>query len=252
MQPNRIIIISVVALVLVALGFYGLTANMTTGEERIAALEENFQAELENATDENETASDDQTVSSDEMVTSTQDSEGVDVNDSDEENTTNTATDESTENVSETGSDDGNEESPGGQTTTSEMSGDSDTVAAGMGENTETLDSEDTTPDDVQIFETTSTPGAGDETGSNGEAVVKDEWVQAEIDAHIDEIDEADLLIGSEIYNKLDTLYLLDMAEDGLTAEEEEEVKAYLEKELTPEEVTTAWELYVKYVHLLE
>lgn len=105
--------------------------------------------------------------------------------------------------------------------------------------------------------EETSTPIVEEVTleetdeGTTSGSEVKDKWVQEEIDENRDLINESDLLTGSGIYNKLDTFYLLDMADGGLTPEEEIEVNEYLDSILEAGEKEVAWELYQRYIYLL-
>lgn len=105
----------------------------------------------------------------------------------------------------------------------------------------EEASSEDTGSDAAAAVED-NTPGA----------VVKDDWVQNQIDANKDQIDDTDLAVGAEIYNSLDTEYLFNLAEDGLTEEEKVQVNEYLRSNLTDEQYETAKTLYYKYVDLLE
>ena len=54
------------------------------------------------------------------------------------------------------------------------------------------------------------------------------------------------------IFNKLDTGYLFDLADGGLTESEKAAVNAYLDNTLAPGERDKAMQLYNKYIHLLE
>lgn len=83
-------------------------------------------------------------------------------------------------------------------------------------------------------------------------AYVKDAWINQQIALHRAKIADADLAVGSEIYNRLDTTYLFGLARDGLTSEEETEAKAYLRANLNDAELSIAEELYNKYVYLLD
>lgn len=80
---------------------------------------------------------------------------------------------------------------------------------------------------------------------------VKDQWVNDMIVENKLNIEETDLNQGSTIYNKLDTAYLFQLAENGLTEEERLEVMAYLELNLMPNEIARAQELYEKYIGLV-
>ncbi len=114
-------------------------------------------------------------------------------------------------------------------------------------------------PEDVQVplgdeqnfYEIGGTPLGGDDQNDSEEKVVKDAWVQDQINANRDQISDDDLYAGAAIYNALDTDFLFGLAADGLTEDEKVEVKAYLEATLTPNETALAMELYMKYAHLL-
>lgn len=108
-------------------------------------------------------------------------------------------------------------------------------------------EAEDISPEEVEVVEPEEEPVEYTED----EQVVKDQWVQQQINDNRDQIEDADLYTGAEIYNVLDTGYLFDLAEGGLTDEEREEVEAYLRATLTPDQLETALTLYNKYVHLI-
>ncbi len=105
------------------------------------------------------------------------------------------------------------------------------------------------TDEEVDIMDVTLIPLSDGEAIT--EKVVKDQWVNQKIITHKDQISDSDLSTGAGIYNQLDTNYLFGIAEGGLSAAEEEEVKAYLRANLSEAELGTAIELYYKYVHLL-
>lgn len=105
---------------------------------------------------------------------------------------------------------------------------------------------------DIDFYNLNCVPQSseGDETGTS-EKDVKDTWVQEQIDANRDQIEDDDLAIGADIYNQLDTAYLFELADGGLTEEEGLEVKAYLEANLSPSEIEAAMALYYEYADLL-
>ncbi len=105
--------------------------------------------------------------------------------------------------------------------------------------------------DEIGIYELDSVP-LGSTDAPVTESVVKDAWVNQKISDNREEISDADLYTGAEVYNKLDTNYLFGLAGDGLTSDEEAEVKAYLTDNLSDGELAIAVELYNKYVHLLD
>ncbi|MDF1617519.1 hypothetical protein [Petrocella sp. FN5] len=110
--------------------------------------------------------------------------------------------------------------------------------------------STDTLPDEeVDFFDLETVPLSDGEVIT--EKVVKDQWVNEKIHTHKDQIADSDLSAGAGIYNRLDTNYLFSLAEGGLSAEKEEEAKAYLRANLSEAELGKAIELYNKYVHLL-
>ena len=81
--------------------------------------------------------------------------------------------------------------------------------------------------------------------------VVSNEWIQAEIDKNIDQIDLTDLERGAAIFERLDTHYLFELADGGLTPEEKIKYEAYLDQQLTKEEKDLVKTLFDKYVGLL-
>ena len=85
----------------------------------------------------------------------------------------------------------------------------------------------------------------------DGHPMVKDAWLQKVIDEKRGLIDENDLVTGSGIYNQLDTGYLFGLADSGLDPVERQEAETYLHSKLSPEEFTTAIQIYMKYVELL-
>ena len=249
MRQQMIIAIAVLSLVLGVGVFLGLSTTWTPRDEQLAAMENSFQQELQAADEGDEVNSYQEAFEAEQLTEIAESSDGVDSNGK-EDNQSATTDETNQTNEGEVESSETNSIVEDLQGTTTDKQDDETLLVAESSETENGMTDE--TPDEVQIFELTDPPATGDDTTSDSEAVVKDGWVQAQIDEHIDEIDENDLLVGSEIYNKLDTIYLLDLAEDGLTPEEEDEVMAYLEKELEPDEVTVAFELYAKYVHLLE
>ncbi len=110
---------------------------------------------------------------------------------------------------------------------------------------------EDLAEETIELYELESIPAAA-ESGEITESVVKDAWVNQKIAENRDEIDDADLYSGANIYNQLDTAYLLSLASNGLTEEEEAQVKAYLRENLNEGEIAQVMSLYNKYVHLLQ
>ncbi len=86
---------------------------------------------------------------------------------------------------------------------------------------------------------------------SDKENYIKDEWLDEVIQDNRSEINDQDLVIGANIYNQLDTVYLFGLAEGGLTDEEREEAMQYLEGILTDEEIEKAMELVEKYIGLM-
>lgn len=103
--------------------------------------------------------------------------------------------------------------------------------------------------DEINLYELDSIP-LGTEAVVT-EQVVKDAWVNQKIAENREEISESDLYAGANIYNKLDTNYLFGLAEDGLTVEEEAEVKEYLSSNLADDELGVALDLYNRYVNML-
>lgn len=104
---------------------------------------------------------------------------------------------------------------------------------------------------DISDAEIDKSPETSDQTSEEDTQHVKDEWVNNIINENIDSIAEDDLEAGTPIYNKLDTDYLLGLAEDGLTDEEREEAMAYLEEALTEDELAVMMILMDRYLGLV-
>ena len=83
-------------------------------------------------------------------------------------------------------------------------------------------------------------------------AIVKDSWVQEKIDENREQINDNDLSVGSEIYNKLDTEYIYGLLDEGLSEMEERELKEYIDKNLSEDEYITMKQLINKYSDLAE
>ncbi len=75
-------------------------------------------------------------------------------------------------------------------------------------------------------------------------------WVEARIQKHRDEIDDADLADFRRIYPRVDIGYVQSVGEDGYTEDELQEVKAYLRKTLGGD-YERAKELFYKYNYLM-
>lgn len=78
------------------------------------------------------------------------------------------------------------------------------------------------------------------------------EWVDEKINVHINEITESDLYAGLSMAEKIDENIVMGYLEDGLTEEEKEELKTYLNSVLTRSEYELLKVLVEKYSYLLE
>ena len=83
-------------------------------------------------------------------------------------------------------------------------------------------------------------------------AYTGNEWADEKVNEHKDEIVDDDLDEGLSIGEKLDSDKIQELLEDGLTDEEEKELKSYLLETLTTEEYQALKDLYSKYNHILE
>ncbi len=77
-----------------------------------------------------------------------------------------------------------------------------------------------------------------------------EDWVEAKIQRHRDEIDPGDLSDFRRIYPKVDQGYIESLAGDGYTEEEMNQIKAYL-KSMLGGDYERAKELFYKYSYLL-
>lgn len=84
------------------------------------------------------------------------------------------------------------------------------------------------------------------------EEFVKNAWINQKIAERRIEIADSDLDAGIELYNLLDADYLFEKAEDGLTMEEKDEIKSYLNEKLSDDEMVTVNILFERYVGLLK
>jgi hypothetical protein len=75
-------------------------------------------------------------------------------------------------------------------------------------------------------------------------------WVERKIQEHRDEIDDDDLEDFRRIYSSVDIGYIQGLTSDGLSAEETEELKAYLKRTLGGD-YERAKELFYEYSYLL-
>lgn len=81
---------------------------------------------------------------------------------------------------------------------------------------------------------------------------IKELWLRQKIEENREAVGESDLATGLELYEKLDTNFLFEKANDGLTVDEVDEVYSYLKENLTYEEYSAVLELYNKYIGLLQ
>lgn len=126
---------------------------------------------------------------------------------------------------------------------------DTDQVDESQSDKTSTTTSQtETTDTKTQTLTKTVTPTKEEKKST---VKVDNEWLQAEIDKNIESIDMSDLERGAAIFERLDTKYLFDLADGGLTDEEKLLYDAYLDAQLTPEEKRLVKVLYDKYVGLL-
>lgn len=135
----------------------------------------------------------------------------------------------------------------------------SETSETAQGATATTSEGTEDNPDQGDKVQTSTVPNANTDKPQHtdtqapiqSERVVKDAWVQDQIDQNRDQINDSELYTGAAIYNQLDTAYLFGLSEGGLTEEEKQEVSHYLKANLSSGETDTAMSLYYEYVNLL-
>lgn len=112
----------------------------------------------------------------------------------------------------------------------------------------EAPDNQTDNPDNPALDPNENTDQNPDNTEQLPDIELTDDVIQQLIEENKDDIEEEDLEAGTAILEKLDSDYLASLTEDGLTEEEKETMKEYLQSVLTEEEYQDVLELIGKYI----